>query len=421
MSGTVADRMARRPARFVALLAVALLAAGVFVATAAALRFDDTPCIEQGGGGIRICPGGTVDKSYSATLTSGGGCGPALPYEYRVLSGALPPGISLSSNGVFSGRPTTSGSWDFYIELSDEDPPSASWCIVAKAEQFFRIVVSPGLGITTKSLPAGASVGVPFTTPLSAMLVTNTATNPPQGTVPGSVEWSVVSGTPPPGLAIAGGALAGTPTAEGSFTFVVQAKVGGLVDTETLTLVVRQPLTIAAPKPFATAPLPTPWEVGVPFSAKLTPAGGSGTYTFALAAGSLPTGLALAADGTVAGTPRAAGVSNATLRLTDNEGRTADYAANFGVAARLKVSTLALRPGKVGRLYRARLTSTGGLLPRTWRVTSGPLPRGIRLDRKLGTLSGTPTKAGRYRVTFQVTDGLKVVAKKTLRIDVLGV
>jgi hypothetical protein len=35
-------------------------------------------------------------------------------------------------------------------------------------------------------------------------------------------------------------------------------------------------------------------------------------------------------------------------------------------------------------------------------------------------LSGTPTKAGRYRLRFQVTDGLNVVAVKTLRIDVLG-
>ena len=49
----------------------------------------------------------------------------------------------------------------------------------------------------------------------------------------------------------------------------------------------------------------------------------------------------------------------------------------------------------------------------------GPLPKGVRFDPTLGILSGTPTKAGRYRVTFQVTDGLKVVAKKTLRIDIL--
>jgi hypothetical protein len=113
-------------------------------------------------------------------------------------------------------------------------------------------------------------------------------------------------------------------------------------------------------------------------------------------------------------------VFRATLRLSDTEGRTLDYQANFGVAARLAVGTLALRPGKVGKLYRAKLKATGGIAPRTWRVAKGPLPRGLRFDRKLGVLSGTPKKTGRHRVTFEVRDGLKVVAKKTFRIVVRG-
>ena len=79
----------------------------------------------------------------------------------------------------------------------------------------------------------------------------------------------------------------------------------------------------------------------------------------------------------------------------------------------------ALRLGKFGRLDRAKVTSSYGVLPRVWKIAKGPLPKGVRFDRKLGVLSGVPTKAGRYRVTFQVTDGLKVVATKTLRIDVL--
>ena len=124
-------------------------------------------------------------------------------------------------------------------------------------------------------------------------------------------------------------------------------------------------------------------------------------------------------DGTVSGTPRAAGTYRATVKVTDSEGRSLDYAANFAVAARLKVGTLALSPGKVGRSYRSKVTALGGVAPRKWKITVGPLPKGIRFDRTTGILSGIPTKAGRYRLTFQVTDGLKVVASKRLRIDVL--
>ena len=128
--------------------------------------------------------------------------------------------------------------------------------------------------------------------------------------------------------------------------------------------------------------------------------------------------MALAADGTVSGTPKVAGVSRATIRLADTEGRTLDYAANFGVAQKLAISTILLRPGKVGRLYRAKLATTGGIAPKTWRVVSGPLPKGIKLDRTLGVLAGVPKKPGSYRVRFEAKDGLKVIAQKTLRIVV---
>jgi hypothetical protein len=236
------------------------------------------------------------------------------------------------------------------------------------------------------------------------------------------LTWSIVSGQLPPGLSLnaSTGVVSGTPTTEGGFLATFKASlVDGRSDTKSLQIQVRQPLAIKASAPLATPPAPTLWEAGVPFSSKLTPSGGSGTYTFAIGSGSLPPGVTLAADGTVSGTPTTAGAYHATLRLSDNEGRTADYAANFVVASRLAVSTLLLKPGKVGKLYRSRVVSTGGVLPKAWRITAGKLPKGVKFDRKLGTLRGTPAKAGRYRLTFQVSDGLKVVAKKTLRVTVL--
>ena len=177
------------------------------------------------------------------------------------------------------------------------------------------------------------------------------------------------------------GVISGTPTAEGASSFVVRAAlVDGRADTKGITITVRQPLAIQAPKPLAAPGASTLWEVGVPFTAKLGASGGTSTYTWSLAEGALPTGLALAADGTVAGKSSSAGSFRATLRLTDSEGRTADYAAAFGIASRLAISTAKLRSGKVGRLYRAKLTATGGVLPKKWKVKTGPLPRGIRFD-----------------------------------------
>ena len=273
--------------------------------------------------------------------------------------------------------------------------------------------------VTTEAAAPG-TIGAPYTLGLTAAMKSGPdATSEPSS----PLTWSVAEGALPPGLVLdAGtGVISGTPTAEGASSFVVRAAlVDGRADTKGITLTVRQPLAIQAPKPLAATGASTLWEVGVPFTAKLAASGGTGTYAWSLAEGALPTGLALAADGTVAGKSSAAGSFRATLRLTDNEGRTADYAAAFGIASRLAISTAKLRSGKVGRLYRAKLKATGGVLPKKWKVKTGPLPRGIRFDRTLGLLSGTPTRPGRYRVTFEAADALKVTSKKTLLIEVLA-
>jgi large repetitive protein len=392
--------------------------AAVAATVAHALAFDDaSPCRDTHPD--FVCPAGTVDSSYSITFQAGGGCGPALPYQYRILNGALPAGLSLSSNGVLSGTPTTAGTASFWVELSDEDPPSQSWCLPKKAERPFSLTIEPRVLVTTESAAPG-TVGSPYSLGLSAAMKSG-----PDSTAPPSsaLNWTIVAGTIPPGVTLdaSTGVLSGTPTTEGAYGFTVQAAlIDGRSDTKGLTITVRQPLTIAATKPFATSPLPTVWEVGVPFASKLIPSGGTGMYTFAVTEGSLPTGMAVAADGSVVGKPTSAGVYRATLRLSDDEGRTADYAANFAVATRLAVRTRALRPGKVGRLYRAKVASIGGVLPRAWKIVRGPLPKGVRFDRRTGALRGIPKKPGRYRVAFQVTDGLKVVAKRSFRIIILG-
>jgi hypothetical protein len=305
------------------------------------------------------------------------------------------------------------------VELRD-DPSGKPWCNAeTPAEREFTIDILPGISIQNQTAKAG-TLGQAYSEQLTATTVTNSTTSPPTGNPATTATWSIFSGALPPGVTLAAnGLLAGTPTAEGSFTFVVRAELDPVrFDTETLSITVRQPLAITTAKPFLPDRVAAIWEVGVPFTSKLLPSGGSGTYTWTLTEGALPTGLALAADGTVTGTPSAAGVFRATIRLADTEGRTLDAPATFTVAQRLKVSTLLLKPGRVGRLYRAKLSATGGIVPKKWRVATGPLPRGIRLDRTLGVLAGVPTKPGSYRVTFEVVDGLKVTAKKTLRIVV---
>ena len=205
------------------------------------------------------------------------------------------------------------------------------------------------------------------------------------------------------------GLLSGTPTAEGSFKFVVKAALDpSRFDTETLVVVVRSAVVISAPS------VPSS-EVGVPFQLQLTVSGGTGSgYTWA-PTGTLPPGVAWTLTARSPGRPRRPAGTRSRSPPTDTEGRTATYPVIINVAAKLTVVTQEAPPGKVGKLYRAKLVSLGGVQPKLWRV-KGRLPRGVKLDRKTGVLSGNPTKAGTYRITVEATDALKVKSTQSLVI-----
>jgi hypothetical protein len=62
-------------------------------------------------------PNGTTGVLYSATLTATGGIP---PYTWSLVSGALPPSLSLTpSSGLISGTPTTAGSYTFTVQARD--------------------------------------------------------------------------------------------------------------------------------------------------------------------------------------------------------------------------------------------------------------------------------------------------------------
>jgi hypothetical protein len=65
---------------------------------------------------------GTVGVSYNQTLQAASG---TAPYTWAITAGSLPPGFSpLSSTGVISGIPTTAGTSDFTVQVTDSTTPT---------------------------------------------------------------------------------------------------------------------------------------------------------------------------------------------------------------------------------------------------------------------------------------------------------
>ncbi len=144
--------------------------------------------------------GGTVDAVYSATLVATGGTS---PYTWENI-GSLPDGLSLSTGGVISGTPTAEGDFSFTVKVTDSVENTDT-----KALSIHVAAVAP-LGVTTTSLSGGTVDAV-----YSATLVASGGTSP--------YTWSIESGSLPDGLSLStAGAISGTPTAEGDFSFTVK-------------------------------------------------------------------------------------------------------------------------------------------------------------------------------------------------------
>jgi hypothetical protein len=60
---------------------------------------------------------GEVGLTYG-TVTAGASGG-VKPYKWSISSGALPPGLALSSGGSTTGKPTTAGTFSFVIRVDD--------------------------------------------------------------------------------------------------------------------------------------------------------------------------------------------------------------------------------------------------------------------------------------------------------------
>ena len=406
-------------------LKLALIVVGMFAAiavsgaSAADFDHDGGPCHETPGEALLgTCPTGHVGAEYEIEIVSeeGSGCE---PYDYfEIHNSALPPGLSLTREGVISGVPTSAGYWRFW--LWDRDLTAAqggpSWCDREdKSEREFAIRIDPGLAIVNESVN-GASVGQPYTETLTAKQVTTL--NPPTGSDV-QASWSLESGVLPPGLALSPqGLLTGTPTTEGSWGFVIRAQNGSTIDSQDYALTVRQPLSVKSP--FGPARPPNS-EVGIRLAKTFTAAGGSGTYTWALASGTLPAGVVFdVTKGTIAGTPRAAGVFAFAVTATDSEGRVTTSSAALTVAPRLTIRTLRLKPAKVASTYQLKLATVGGVQPVKWSVVSGKLPPGLKLSQKTGTIAGTPRQSGSFRMTLGARDALGAKSQKALVFLVTG-
>ena len=72
-------------------------------------------------------PASQINTAYAQTLSATGG---TAPYTWSILSGLLPPGMSLSASGIISGKPTTTGTFAFIVQVTDSTKPLKSQAFI---------------------------------------------------------------------------------------------------------------------------------------------------------------------------------------------------------------------------------------------------------------------------------------------------
>jgi len=246
-------------------------------------------------------PSGQVGVTYSATLQASGGT-PA--YVWSISSGSLPAGLVLSPSGVISGTPMASGPVNFTAAVSDSSVPSTTQSIPLSITVAAAAISS--LVITSSTLPSGQQ-GTVFAAALSAT----------GGTQPYS--WSISSGSLPAGLLLSStGAIAGIPTASGSYSFSAKVSDSSVPSqNQSVPLVIT--VAVATPVLVITSSTLSSGVEGEAYAVTLQASGGTPAYTWSISSGGLPAGLSLAATtGVISGTPTSTGTTSFTVAVSDN-------------------------------------------------------------------------------------------------------
>ena len=296
-------------------------------------------------------------------------------------AGALPPGLTLSSDGHLSGRPSAPGMFNFAVEISDLGPPAQS------ASRAVSLVVTNNLVIVDTSwvLPTGV-VTKPYRATLEA--------------AGGTPPYSWIGHQMPPGLVFEdslAGVVGGIPTQPNPDAIAFIEVRDSSQEQQSDARNVRIPIQLVLALHSATF---DDAVVGVLYFQWLPLEGGISPYFYELVAGSLPPGITFP-FGTYSGIGRFKGAAsdsgawNFTIRVADAETPPDTVQQAFGIRVNPRLifgPPLPLPNGLVGEAYSFQFQATGGLLPLQWSA-SYCCPMGLTFDSQIGLLAGIASAA----------------------------
>ncbi|MEP7273728.1 MAG: putative Ig domain-containing protein, partial [Acidobacteriota bacterium] len=235
-------------------------------------------------------PAGTTGSNYAQAI----GVQPAGNYAFSLTKGSLPSGFVISpTTGIISGLTSSPGTSQFTVSAKLGGGCSAT-------QAYTLVIACPTLTFGPSSLPNGQK-GTPYNQAVNATPVVGTYTYSASGSLPPGVSLNPNTGI-----------LSGTPTANGTYNFMILATgMSGCGGSKSYSITI-------APAACATINLPElpGGNKGKPYVAYVTPTP-SGIYGHVLT-GTLPPGLTFySAIGLIYGYPTTTGTFNFTVTATN--------------------------------------------------------------------------------------------------------
>jgi uncharacterized protein (TIGR03437 family) len=280
---------------------------------------------------VTVNPTGLAPKVYSANVTISA---PAATNKTTTVvvtltvNAALPTVTGLWPPGVIQGAGPTivtvegSSYYSSSTVSASGFAPAATVTVTDGTNTAIETFVVPVYQATATNLHIAVASPLPSA-------VASTAYSQPLATSGGTAPYtySLIGGVLPPGLSVSGTNISGTPTAAGSYVFIIQATDSSatpLIANSYLKLTVAPAASAALSITVAATPLPLGTAGTAYGPVTLTAAGGTGgPYTWS--ALNLPPGMTLSAAGVLTGTPSTDGalgpvtgsvVSNAAILAT---------------------------------------------------------------------------------------------------------
>ncbi len=334
-------------------------------------------------------PSGTVGSAYSGAIVASGGVS---PYNFRVIDGALPGGLTLNgTTGAVTGRPAVAITKYFWVNATDSQGATA------KLHVHIVIAAAATSSISLAISPTSATVSSGKTQQFAAAV---------QDTSNTTVTWSATAGS------ISSSGLFTAPTVSSNTNVTVTAT--SAADT--------------TKKASSTVSVTTSTAVSVSISPTSSSLASGNTQQFGatVQGTSNTTVIWSATTGSISSSgmytaPTVTSSATATVTATSAADTTKKSSASVTVSpiqsTALAITTSSVPSAQSGVAYAYAIAGSGGTSPYQWKISSGSLPQGFALS-STGQLSGTTTQPGTFSFTVQVTDAGNSSASKAFSIPV---